>query len=147
MASPRLASNWDFCALQAPVLVWGLPYGGGCQRWISLTARKPLCQQAAPHWEPETIRQTTPYSSSNFAEFYPFSTPYCPITFSMSCLKTIVSSAYKQGEKVLYFKVKTIIIKKLFVLHWRIPLHLSLLFINHQSGINYYKSLKPKRRF
>lgn len=53
----------------------------------------------------------------------------------------------KHWKKAPYFKVEMVIIKKLFVLHWRIPLCLSLLFINHQSGINYYKSLKPKRRF
>lgn len=44
-------------------------------------------------------------------------------------------------------KVKILIMKKLFVLHCRIPLCLSLLFINHQSGINYYKSLSLKEDF
>lgn len=53
--SPRLASSWDSCALKASANV-----GVSCSGWISHTAYKFLCQQTAPHLEPDTILKTNP---------------------------------------------------------------------------------------
>lgn len=73
-ASLRLASGWDSCALKASVPVWGSPAWGRCQWWICLTAYKFLCQQAAPHLEPDQSSKQTPKLLQNFQNFTPLST-------------------------------------------------------------------------
>lgn len=110
-----------------------------------MPACKPLYQQAAPHWDTDIILQINPYTKSNFTESFQHSL-MSHMLLTSSLENIIFSYKYKTVIRCHIFQSQNINNEKI-VPHSRIPLCLSLLFINHQSGINYYKSLSLKEDF